>query len=466
MLDGNELKFGDLLVEKGNECNSLFIFLTYIASRSNIKLLKIPCDVYIPSVPVWKPDYESFLDSRYVRDRGFYRPILNMNYADPDVIKVHNDKANPYLNLGEWLYNCSLYPIKIVGGRHCGKTLLAKELARQLLNSTYGLASADNWAQRYLYTVDKLYDTLGIKDYLNKVYGDPMTAKRSVSLKETAKKYGCDLDFTINWDIGNIIKDIEREEEKSMTENRIKLGEWTFRGDISLDGRKSDFNAEIPTTVYASKSGLRFAFHPDENSSHIVDVVVNDCDFNFFVKVHTDTRHKLTIHDTYPNNLVLKKIREAYNAWFLTNLYQPRERNDEVRYTAPHYAMPKIEKVIFNPPATIVKWKDGTKTIVKCQDGDEFDWEKGLAMAYVKRAFNNERTYYGLFKKNEPFMNLPNTKREFQALYDPMVEKEVQIIVPKDFDITRDILLKAHDLIAAEGTESKESESVSDKEEK
>lgn len=78
---------------------------------------------------------------------------------------------------------------------------------------------------------------------------------------------------------------------------------------------------------------------------------------------------------------------------------------------------------------------------------DEFDWEKGLAMAYVKRAFNNERTYYGLFKKNEPFMNLPNSNMR----YDPKVSKEVRIIVPKDLPVTSDIIMKAHELIMKEG---------------
>lgn len=53
-----------------------------------------------------------------------------------------------------------------------------------------------------------------------------------------------------------------------------------------------------------------------------------------------------------------------------------------------------IEKVIFNGPATIVMWMDGTKTIVKCQDGDEFDPEKGLAMAISKKALGNKRDYY------------------------------------------------------------------------
>ena len=36
-----------------------------------------------------------------------------------------------------------------------------------------------------------------------------------------------------------------------------------------------------------------------------------------------------------------------------------------------------IDKVIFNDPATIVFWKDGTKTVVKATN-EKFDREKGL----------------------------------------------------------------------------------------
>lgn len=50
----------------------------------------------------------------------------------------------------------------------------------------------------------------------------------------------------------------------------------------------------------------------------------------------------------------------------------------------------KIEKVIFNPPATIVLWSDGTKTIVHCGDGDVYDKEKGLALCYMKKVLGNK----------------------------------------------------------------------------
>ena len=61
--------------------------------------------------------------------------------------------------------------------------------------------------------------------------------------------------------------------------------------------------------------------------------------------------------------------------------------------------IPEIKNVIFNNPATIVFWKDGTKTVVKCQDGDEFDPEKGLAMAIAKKAYGNKGSYCNKLKK-------------------------------------------------------------------
>lgn len=61
--------------------------------------------------------------------------------------------------------------------------------------------------------------------------------------------------------------------------------------------------------------------------------------------------------------------------------------------------IPEIKNVIFNDPATIVFWEDGTKTVVKCQDGDEFDPEKGLAMAIAKKAYGNKGSYCNKLKK-------------------------------------------------------------------
>lgn len=61
-----------------------------------------------------------------------------------------------------------------------------------------------------------------------------------------------------------------------------------------------------------------------------------------------------------------------------------------------------IKKVVFNDPATIVIWNDGTKTIVKCQEGDIFDPEKGLAMAISKRALGDKGNFNDIFRKWVP----------------------------------------------------------------
>ena len=76
--------------------------------------------------------------------------------------------------------------------------------------------------------------------------------------------------------------------------------------------------------------------------------------------------------------------------------------NGYYEFTIPHYGCNSrlsIKHVIFNDPATIVFWTDGTKTVVKCQDGDVFDPEKGLALAISKKALGNKGNYCNELKK-------------------------------------------------------------------
>lgn len=54
-------------------------------------------------------------------------------------------------------------------------------------------------------------------------------------------------------------------------------------------------------------------------------------------------------------------------------------------------------QVIFNPPATIVYWRDGTKTVVRC-DNDEFSEEFGFAMACMRKIFGTRNAFKAQFK--------------------------------------------------------------------
>lgn len=49
-----------------------------------------------------------------------------------------------------------------------------------------------------------------------------------------------------------------------------------------------------------------------------------------------------------------------------------------------------IKKVIFNNPATIILWADGSKTVVMCGERDTYDPEKGMAMAIARKALGNK----------------------------------------------------------------------------
>lgn len=100
------------------------------------------------------------------------------------------------------------------------------------------------------------------------------------------------------------------------------------------------------------------------------------------------------------------------NTITLIKKYEKHERGNEmsvekkstIRYNcytsvSASISVPVIKKVIFNDPATIVFWSDGSKTVVKCQDGDIYDPEKGLAMAISKKALGNKGNYCNEFKK-------------------------------------------------------------------
>ena len=58
----------------------------------------------------------------------------------------------------------------------------------------------------------------------------------------------------------------------------------------------------------------------------------------------------------------------------------------------------RIRQVIYNDPATIVLWADGTKTVVKCEN-ESYDKEKGLAIAIAKKALGNRGAYYDVFRQ-------------------------------------------------------------------
>lgn len=44
-----------------------------------------------------------------------------------------------------------------------------------------------------------------------------------------------------------------------------------------------------------------------------------------------------------------------------------------------------VEKITYCGPATIVFWKDGTKTVIKCHEGDQFDEVTGFLLCCLRK---------------------------------------------------------------------------------
>ena len=64
--------------------------------------------------------------------------------------------------------------------------------------------------------------------------------------------------------------------------------------------------------------------------------------------------------------------------------------NNDISKPKMTHGCPGIKKVIFNDPATIVLWDDGTKTVVKCSEGDTYSEWSGLAFCICKKLMGDE----------------------------------------------------------------------------
>ena len=130
---------------------------------------------------------------------------------------------------------------------------------------------------------------------------------------------------------------------------------------------------------------------------------------NFYRKVDDDRMHIETDNGRSlifnPGDLLRDK-QGGWNIRSMSNFNKLADMVDEalkrealyhrgdVRKEEPSMNAGSIKNVIFNPPATVVYWTDGTKTVVKCNENDIFDPEKGLALAVAKRCAGNRGAYY------------------------------------------------------------------------
>lgn len=120
-----------------------------------------------------------------------------------------------------------------------------------------------------------------------------------------------------------------------------------------------------------------------------------------------DAVYNIDESSIYPNMIKPYDLSTFYR----TDLFKVMERR--INDMKNNHRVPQIKDVIYNDPATIVLWMDGTKTVVKCGDYDIYDPEKGLAMAIAKKTLGNQGNYYETFKSWLPEEDELNTTQQF-----------------------------------------------------
>ena len=120
-----------------------------------------------------------------------------------------------------------------------------------------------------------------------------------------------------------------------------------------------------------------------------------------------DAVYNIDEYSIYPNMIKPYDLSTFYR----TGLFKNMERR--INEMKNNYHVPQIKDVIYNDPATIVLWMDGTKTVVKCSDYDIYDPEKGLAMAIAKKTLGNQGNYYETFKRWLPEEDELDTAQQF-----------------------------------------------------
>lgn len=88
---------------------------------------------------------------------------------------------------------------------------------------------------------------------------------------------------------------------------------------------------------------------------------------------------------------------------------------DVIRPRTMPFKNPEIKSVIFNNPATIILWKDGTKTVVKRQPGDHYNEKIGFLLCVAKKYFGNTGKYNNIIREYAPY-DFPDEKNPVNVI--------------------------------------------------
>lgn len=96
---------------------------------------------------------------------------------------------------------------------------------------------------------------------------------------------------------------------------------------------------------------------------------------------------------------------------------------------------PTIKNVYFNNPVTVVIWSDGSKTIVRCQPGDTYSKETGLALCIAKKYLGNKGNFNEVFKKWIPEETDPVEEKVLMSFQEDAETGEINLLTSNGISI-------------------------------
>ena len=164
-----------------------------------------------------------------------------------------------------------------------------------------------------------------------------------------------------------------------LSNHGVKIETWFIRSDIAFS--KMVWQTNRKTLCSRAKNIINSIYGIPNGSSKCWDELKTSC----------------VLTDSEP--ISKKTSKEAYNKRIFS----------------------EIKDIIINDPATIILWKDGTKTVVKCQPVDTFDPGTGIAMAILKKLYGNSGFYKDIF---EPAIEKYELKKSLEKSKKHVVTKK------------------------------------------
>lgn len=191
------------------------------------------------------------------------------------------------------------------------------------------------------------------------------------------------------------------------------LNGWTYHPEFTTADTSSFGSTSLESTIHINDSAdsiadainRRIRHLYKEREANMVHVKFNDLE-----------------KDLKELGIELSTIRQSsgevgceITGYFNPSVYKTRNAREKLTPINPVGPKPIPKKVIFSGPATTILWKDGTKTTVKCQEGDEWTPDVGIAMCYLKKMLGNKGNYNKIFREAEKVSEVQYKKEDLNA---------------------------------------------------